>query len=624
MQALALFCLVVWLGWQVVGLLPLHVSKSERFALAGVFGMVLSTWLMFLLSCVLGYQIGLGVSLVSMLGVCLVIWRYPGCKQLVPTQEILPKSGWRQWLFLVICTAALGFAAYLLVTHMLPVQSDGSLTSSGYTWSDIALHSTLISAFAHQNSLSLVFPIYPQASLSYPFLVDFFSGMLMRFGASLTWSLLIPNALLTFAVLRLLLFVGHRMLGSWRAAFIHMALVLASGSPFGFIQYLRDVPTLGWAAYNQIDYANYDAANLHFANFVTSHLLPQRSYLFGFAVVLAAILVLLQLKKQRRLAVALVTLAGLLPLIHVHSFFVLFGVLVIYTLWSAIKKHGSDLLIWLLAGVLVVAVPQVLWQFFTTFHDNFIMHHVGWFTVAGESVWVFWLRNGGLALPLLLLALIWYRRHISALMGSLVLMGALLFLAGNLYSFQPNLWDNMKFFTYGYVFLCLPIAGWLALGFKRVFSGIVVSAVIASLAVSGVLSLMRETSLKYEVESAGDVVFADLIDATLPHDAVILTTDRHNHPIPVLAGRRIVLGHGGWLWSYGINATETAYDVQAMWAGGDAALELLHKHGVTHVAFHDNEVWSQHINVGYFQAHFTNVLQYGGWHVFAVPAAGML
>jgi uncharacterized membrane protein len=51
----------------------------------------------------------------------------------------------------------------------------------------------------------------------------------------------------------------------------------------------------------------------------------------------------------------------------------------------------------------------------------------------------------------------------------------------------------------------------------------------------------------------------------------------------MLTGRPIVMGYGGWLWTYGIRYLAVKRDVVSIYAGEAQAEELLKKHHVQYI-----------------------------------------
>jgi hypothetical protein len=621
MLGILFFFLSCGAGVGILRKLPLHVARSEWLIGGSLLGIVGATWISFLGVTVLDYTWGLLVTGVLVAGI--IGWSWRGNPSITLTPDIQPKLGWQ---YVVFWGSMLGIAAIilkLLFTHFLPVEN-GIWYRAGYTWADLALHMSLAASFAHATSFTMDFSLLHGTSISYPFLVDFLTGMLVRLGLSWQLAFLLPSILFFAAFIRLTLSLGLRLYKSLRAAWLHLAIILASGSAWGLVMYFQDISSKGWKVFQTQDYTNLDLKHLQFANLLTSHLLPQRSYLFGISIFLLMLLFLMEWHAHRnwKILVGVGILCGLLPFIHVHTFFIATAVAIGVMTWVGIEERKLPYNWWLFLMCLCIALPQLGWQFIHAYHSHFTSVEIGWLTPPGMSMVTFWVRNLGLALPLILCVPFMVRAQTNPVVKVMAGVGAVLFIVGNLYSFQPNVWDNMKFFTYAYVCLMLPVAGWLAKQTYRLHGIVVVGGITLLLTGSGILAIAREFNLKYTFLVPDDTQFADYITTALPSDTVLLTTDAHHNPIPVLTGRPIILGYRGWLWSYGVDYREREQDVATMLAGGPQTEMLFQKYGIQYVAFNaaDHIEWS--INDNYYQTYHHLVAHRGTWFLYGVENIG--
>ncbi len=111
------------------------------------------------------------------------------------------------------------------------------------------------------------------------------------------------------------------------------------------------------------------------------------------------------LLSRRMLAAGVV--AGLLPLIHAHSFITVMGVGACLALinWRQWRAWLTFLLV-----ASMIAGPQLLWSTHGSAVSTraFIGWEFGW-GHGNENFFWFWLKNTGLFIPLLLIALLWKR-----------------------------------------------------------------------------------------------------------------------------------------------------------------------------------------------------------------------
>lgn len=618
MIAILLLFLAGALALALVRFLPVKLYRGEWLALSTVLALFLLAWLSFLFVVLAGYQWGIGWLIVLMTIASVWLWRQPA-KLEFENQSWFSRP-WAKvlgWSVIIFWAIFLGYLAYIKLLST----DNGNLMSGGYTWADLALHQTLASFFREQPHFNLDFSIYVGNTLNYPFLSDFLSAILARTGLSWQLAFLLPTLALLWSWSYLVIAVFRRLVNKAGAAVLYYSLLLTSGSFAGVWYFYQNLQTQGWTAYKSFDYANLnDAHSLVFANLVNSHLLPQRSYLFGVAVAWTVFLLFdLWYRKQKKpvFALLLILVAGL-PLIHVHSFLVLLGFLGLYTLGQIWHKSPKVQIPYWYYLILLLGLAQLGWQAAIGLHSEFMRVQIGWMTPPDQTVSLFWFRNLGLFFPIVAVMFIPAIKQSVYYTRYLLILGVIIFLACNLISFQPYAWDNMKFMTYGYSFLLLPVVLLLVWLWQRWWGILPVLLLVFSMSASGVLALTRETKVQYIFVSPEDQEVANYIREHTPKDAVILVSDRHNHPVSMLAGRRIVLGYGGWLWSYGIDTTDRGLAVQRMFRASDGFGEDLARYQVQYVVVQDQEKAKLNFNEPYYQTHFVLQKRLGSWDIYQV------
>ncbi len=612
---------VWWLaGFGVLSLIKLKLTWSEKLGVAWVLGFATAMWVTFLSASLLGYGVGLPVSLAILLLVGGAILWVKGKPETLPEPQ--PKGFWLRltyqlfWVVLVVLTFS------TTVSHFLQTDASGNWLSVGYTWADLALHQTLAAHFAYQPNVDLTLPIFSGSNLSYPFLTDFASGIIFRLGGSWPLAFMLPTFLSLLAVVRLSVAVTWRLLGSMRAAYVHTLLILASGSAAGWYFFAKEWLEKGYAAAMDTDWTMIPEGGLPFANLVTSHLLPQRTYLAGFLVFLTIVLVWLAEEKrhQKYRWVVLGLLYGGLPFIHVHTFMVVSLFSFCLIIWMVVKKQPIVPFVLALVLGVCLAVPQLLWQLRTSYDASFVYQQLGWMTGSDELVVTFWLRNLGAALVLIPIG-VWValkdKVGKSWLVPSIV-TGVAIFIACNLYAFQPYAWDNMKLLTYAYFFAMLPVAYLFAKWLKQPRFALVACVAVLLLTSSGLITLVREVNEQNMFLSATDQEAGNLVRELVPPDAVVLTSDRHNHPVTMVAGRDLLVGYPGWLWSYGIEAGPRLAAASATWSGSKATPQYISRYGITHAVLGPNEDTDVGYVEGAFEKYFELIGETRGWRIFKV------
>jgi hypothetical protein len=553
--------------------LPLY--PFEAVALTVVIGLFVWTWLAFLTSLVLPYNVAVPVTVGVSAGasISVALWWYPR-RGAWPGWRPLEggRSGWLLWgITSVIITALLGA---LFWTHSLVRDATGVYSASS-SWADFGLHAAIISHLAAFDRMPLDLPVASGAKLTYPFLVDFLSSLYVRGGWSLHLSLFLPGVLLALAICQLLLAFSLRLFGHVGAAVASLTLVLLTGSAAG----LR-LATADWRHGGQSlpeflshlprDYTVLSAENGNVTNIVAHALLPQRAMLFGLGVGLSVLILLHTARRtgERRYLLLGGMLIGLLPMAHPHSFIACGAMLFALTVEATLRRR----LPWghlAAAGIaLVVAVPQLAWQQLANGGGTGGRVRLGWMVGHGESIWAFWWTNFGLmgilfvALPFVLLRpgwreyLVWYLPFLAILVLTQV------------YAFQPFEYDNLKLIYYVYLMASL-FAGFLAVQAYRAsrWNLAAVLPVALIVAIPGALSLTHEFQQRDQFADNADVALAGWVRANTAPDDVFIGAERPGAPVATLGGRPIVLGYRGWLYNFNLPYAQREAAVSAALQG---------------------------------------------------------
>lgn len=568
-------------------------------------------------------------------------------------------------------------------------QAGELLTGVENNLGDLPFHLGIITGFAQGQNFPPQHPEFAGARLTYPFIADFVAAMFVRAGWSLTAALFWENFALALALTGLLYRFALKLTRTRAAAVVSVALTLLSGG-LGWLVFVREWFNGSRTLFNllaQLPHKytiTYDNV-YRWGNAITTLLVPQRALLLGLPLALVVVTIWWQtvgaddearvvepvneerkVKKGKRskgtraqnaadvnvppplpafpfsrlpraLADAALRrmlgaglLAGLLPLVHAHTFIVLMLVGACmallfprWRLWFAFFAAAS-----------VLALPQMWWatRASAVKAGSFFEWTFGW-DRGQENVVTFWLRNTGLFIPLLVAALAWRGRAavVSARLLRFYLPFTLCFIIANVAKVSPYLWDNIKVLFYWYVastplvallLVRLWRAGGQTLRAANVFVVVLLRgaaiALFVSLTFAGALDVWRVASATEEQREfdRDGLAFAALIEQQTPPRSLILTAPTYNHPV-FLAGRRALLGYGGHLWSQGIKYDEREAEVKNIYAGGPQADALLGKYGVEYIVVGPLERAAVRVNEQYF-THFRQVGEVGEYHLYKV------
>ncbi len=540
-------------------------------------------------------------------------------------------------LLLMVCVPLTLLGGYLQWTHCLnPV--DGTLHVGQATYGDLPLHLSIITSLRGAR-FPADYNILPGELLSYPFLMDSLSTSFMVLGSGLRAAVVVPGTVCMALVFSGYFLLATRMADTRRAALLATLFVFVNGG-LGFL-YTFDIAggelgarltdvLEGWY-HTPTNHADFAVYNLRWSNIIADMLVPQRTFLGGWTILLPCVYLLYdglrQNARNTRQFALLGVLAGGLPLIHTHSFLALGLMSAGWLIYSLVKK--KDVKHILLYGTIAcaLAAPQlIIWTFRqTSGNARFVRFQFNWVNnpdgagLRDGYLW-FWLKNVGLPLLLLVLALLEKsekRRFIAS--------GAFcIFIVAELLLFQPNEYDNNKLF-YVWWALCAVLAADYAVAFMERLRGMRSRRVLGALGLvvcllSGALSIARECVSDYQMFSRGDVAVATYIEENTEKDAVFMTWTDHINPVSSLAGRTIVCGPGLWLYWHGFDLAEREGDIRAFYHDPAGERAVLEKYSVTYIVVGERERAALVIDEAALEREYVRVYDDGLYAVYKVGA----
>jgi hypothetical protein len=639
---LAYFMLAGATGLGLTFLSRMRWDLEGRLAAGLVIGIATAALLTWVIAIPLGMSllpVGLGaLALMAVLAACRrwAEWRLPLSAELAAAGE-----RWRSRqalpLGLLISLAAFFFIPFY--SHAFRMRADGLYAGHANIWGDwggthLSLAGYLSSA---HHLLPPESPWFSGVHVTYSFLPDFFSSILLRLGAGLTLSLSLPSAILSIALVVLFYSVALRLTGS-RWAALAAALILFVGGGLGFTLMGDDInPTddgpLGWIAglLNVLgspprDYTFIPELGYWWRNPIIAYLIPQRSALFGWMlglVVLALLWHSWKRQSRREMLVAGI-IVGVMPLFHANTFIdlmILSGGLFLLSLrrWRDWAHYFIPAVVLGIPLLLMLLPPPEL-------RHSWRVVQLGWMASTdgrSDNILLFWLTNTALLIPLALLAFLPGHSGVPHLRRFLLPMW-ILFVLPNIFVFQPWDFDNSKWFIWWAIPAAI-LAGIMLVRLGRRGRLFGVAAVIALLVQvsAGALALDRawqESLNSYRLVDNDGLALAAWARANSGPEAVFLTSSEMNHPIRAMGERKQVMGSLVWLWSFGIDYRPRQVDVLAMFHGDAAAPTLLKQYGVDYVVIGPQEIQDDGANLNYYKAHYpmTYLTPTGEYEVFRV------
>lgn len=517
---------------------------------------------------------------------------------------------WWNWHTGIIAMLLVVFFGVLFQTLLYDAQGFPQGTLKG--WGDIAYHMDMIGRIAHADPFAIDQPVASGAPLTYPFLINYFSGMLMNLGWSLTWAWYVPSIVFSLTFFYGVHALAKRLLKSQVWAIAAIVLVIF-GSGLGTVYFFQDVGKSfqqdGWLGVSDVltdppyQYTHMDVQtggkpeiqnvprNIVWITPVVSFFSHQRSFVLGASIFIFILLGWLVYDREppansKWVFSRWIVLLAVLPLAHAHTSIaaaMFFGVLFLE------KVYKRETVIWWLKGgllaLLLAIIPlSYIFQHKITGDDTVGSQFklwLGWMTCqhaeswiactpnipdTDASVWWFWTKNFGIIFWGWIAALGVLASVKSTRKNLLVLLAVpsvLLFVVPNIMLFQPWEFDNNKVLFYWWLLAILVMLGVMQMIPKRKFRIAALGIVVALGSIAGFVDTstrVRQTVAAMQdkpiLDHAGyygatEIEAADWIKRNSEPNDGFLTGDSPGMFVPMLSGRSVYLGYTGWLWTQG-------------------------------------------------------------------------
>jgi hypothetical protein len=677
--ACLLLAIAILGGTLLTFLFDRNAPRGARLCMGACIGMALMATVGFLLALVLG----LGTATIILSAVLLLL---PSLLLLDRERRSVilnalrsPASAGRK-----SSIAGIGYMAfYLAIAILLAMvfsravfeRPDGIYTGVMNNLGDLPLHLQFINSFAQGHNLPPEDPTFAGVRFAYPFLADFLAAMMVRAGAGVIFAMWLQNMVMGIALVGLLHYWTILLTRDRLAGVIAPLLVLFSGG-LGWWLLFSEGGSEGFFAMLgslQHDYTIVPNSILRWGNSLTTLFVPQRSILFGMPLAITIFcqwwLAISQqedapasaeptatsaleiqdpvkatkLSKSRRKAlrkantlpqpeppnfylrrmVAAGLCAGLLPLVHAHTFLTIMAAAGCLAL---IFRSAWRSWLYFFAVALTVCAPEVLWLANTggVNTGSYVGWQPGWDHGQHNIIW-FWFVNTGLFIPLLVVSLIW-RRGTFKLPQRVIRFYVpfiLCFIVVNLFKVAPWVWDNIKVLFLWYV-ASAPLVAWLLARWwqQRSLVRWLAPFALATLLLAGALDVLRVVSeaSEYREFDAQGIAAANLISAQASPRSLVLHAPTYNSPV-FLTGRRSLLGYPGWMWSRGLDYSERSADIERIYLGAPEAEALLRKYNVDYVLVGPMELASVKVNEQFWSKYKT-LSQAGAYRVYQIRDQG--
>jgi hypothetical protein len=547
-----------------------------------------------------------------------------------------------KWAILSLISIFIAFTAF----RMIGWNDSGDLMAYSYSvWGDWSAHFTFITAI-RERGLDVLLgdnPLFAGVPFQYPFLSHLLTALfgILTFTSTITATTV--SSLILLALLPWVLYSFMKAIGlHTRASMIAVILFLFLGG----LQIFDPSLSINEPLTNQFKSASV------FTQLLWFELIPQRAFLFGLLIFLSTITVLIRKLQQppavtKSFFIITAMALALLSWTHLHSWMAMGALLLV--VWAmttrSIPFRRKQVFIFG-TTIAVISAPLLYFLLLRSNAGSAGMHwniwNPGWaqnpstnLGAAEELTLIgFWIYNTGIFLPLAMIGAFLSRKNKEIpLIRILFVCGAILFAIAETINLQPYFYDNLKLFTYAFLFMA-PMA---AIAVDRCFHkksfailGVAVLILQSATAVSdGMFYIQHQHSTVFF--SHHEIEIADQFKTLRRSpDSLVLIAPKHNHWLTALTGNPVLMGYPGWLWSWGISYRSRELEVREMLTGGPQAMALISKYHIEYIAVHEQDRIENHpIHIDALKSNFKTVISANGWWVFDTslkldPANGKL
>jgi hypothetical protein len=501
-------------------------------------------------------------------------------------------------------TYVIGGCFFVLLMYLSMLNNDTESRGAGY--GDLPFHLNIASSFAHgcDNNRSGLYDahslFFSGERLAYPMLTNFLTGGLAATGrATLRAALFFPSAFMACSLAVGLFSLALEFTQNQVAALLALVLFINLGG-LGFVRLVH--PQHGYGDWVH----NWGRDRYEYWFHPLMHVLvPQRASLWSMPLCYWALLLLVHAVEhgEWRLFLLAGLLAGLAPLVQVHSFVAL-------AQWSlafcalkfpfAALRSRSWRDVWgyawrwavFGAAACALALPQLapFLGRLATARSQFLQINPIWRTPEKRSLrfpaLVLWWRGLGAFWAMSLLGIvILSRRQIALYVPSLVV-----YAITNIVRYQPWELDNTKLFYAAWIPIALPVvANYLyAVGYRRPLFTVIACVLAIVACFSSFIHTVDCLASRSPIFTRHDFDFGFWISENTATKAVFLTSNWHAHPCATIAGRQLFMGYGGWIGSHGLDYWGRTNEHTRL-QNGPAQVALFQRYGIRYVISRHHE-----------------------------------
>ncbi len=324
-------------GWWIIRCLLPRQSVLTRVWLGASLGLLLMMWLPALMAFAVKFSVaGHLLALLPLAGITAGAYFLRDKRPVKAWDADEARLGVRMLIVLLPLTI---LSAWLQYTHNVRVMEDGSWWVGQSTYGDLAMHMSFVTSLKNA-AFPPDYSLFPGMQLSYPFLMDSLSTSFYLFGWSLQAALTVPGTLMMALCYMGVMCLAREMTAGKKTVILAALLFFLNGG----LGFLYDFDLAGgteydgtltlWSRIETILNGYYMTPtnqptpnNLRWSNVIADLMLPQRTLLGGWCMVIPCFYLLWRVfdpssknEPHLRPVILLGVWGGALPLIHTHSF----------------------------------------------------------------------------------------------------------------------------------------------------------------------------------------------------------------------------------------------------------------------------------------------------------------
>ncbi len=555
-----------------------------------------------------------------------------------------------------------------LISKTFLIDKQGNMRAAAAGYGDIPFHMTEVSKFAFEKKIDFNEPIFTGERMRYSFLINLISGFILQSTGRWYFALQFP-AMTFMSLATIITFLIYRkfLKSGWAAVLAVIIFLFGSGfganwhfqnylgtyanhSFEGFINYLVNTTASTITRYDAV----FPNQNIGWGAPLSLVLLHQRSFFFGildFALFMLVLESWLRNPKNNIKTIILGLIVGIGPLGHFHTFIAMGLILAVTGILAIVRKNAELVRRLAILGTLIflIAGPQIIYLLqgntSAISGGSFLKFRLGWMVeptigsikfdarsgFLGGSILPFFnflILNFGVVLPIFIIGgfLIVFGHRSFKLqfkgIGWWWLCGATLFLAVQLVRFQPWDYDNNKILVY-FQFFAAPIFVaffvWL-LKYSKILGAILFFAFFTLGTFSGFIDQIPRFLVPNEklpiIFNTDAIEMADFIKNDLPYGQNIITSSSHLNPVSSLAGRPVLVGYPGWLWTRGIEYGKREQDLKMFYSDPVVWKFIADSYSGKFVVVDPTAIFDWHANVSAFERNYRLVFQNNSFRIF--------